>query len=265
MKFFDLVNISERFMELVNCTTPEKVMTLGKFLRLREGSRVIDFGCGYGEMLVLWAERFGITGVGVDIREHACERAIRKVAEKGLADRIEIVCARGADYAFREGTFDAATCIGASFIWDGYGPTVRAMRRAIGQGGRLAIGEPYWLQDQVPPGYASQERSIHSEHELMRIAREEGFDFEYVIRASHDDWDRYEADNWYGLIRWIEENPDHPEREQVIQHLHTSQDEYLRFGRAYVGWAMYVLAPMVYRPTDGAGRPAGPDAGGLRH
>lgn len=250
MNFFDLVNISERYMELVNPSTPEKMVTLGKFLRLRDSSRVIDFGCGYAEALILWAEQFGIVGVGVDIRDHACDRARKKVSEKRLTDRIEIVCAHGADYSFQEGAFDAATCIGASFIWGGYRPTIRAMSRAIGRGGRLGIGEPYWLRDRVPPEYAGRETSVHSEYELLQITREEGFDFEYVVRASHDDWDRYEADNWHGLIRWIEENPDNPEHEEVIKHLRKIQDEYLNCGREYMGWAMYVLAPMDYQPTD---------------
>jgi len=168
MTFFDLVDISERFMELVNPSTPEKMVKLGKFLRLREGSRVIDFGCGYAEALTLWAEHFGIAGIGVDIRDRACERARAKVSEKHLTERIEIVCSPGAEYPFQEGAFDAATCI---------------------------------------------------------------------------DWDRYEADNWHGLIRWLEENPDHPERGEVVEHLQKSQDEYLRYGREYLGWAMYVLAP----------------------
>ena len=120
------------------------------------------------------------------------------------------------------------------------------MKRAIHSRGRLVIGEPYWLADTVPPEYAKREQEVYTEHELLHIAREEGFDFEYVVRASHDDWDRYEADNWHGLIRWIEENPDHPERQEVVDHLHRIQDEYLGWGREYMGWAMYVLAPMSY-------------------
>jgi SAM-dependent methyltransferase len=246
MEFFDLVNISERYMELVNPSTPEKTIQFGKHLRLREGSRVIDYACGYAEALVLWAEHFGIAGVGVEVREHACERAREKVSARGLGDRIEIVCTKAAEYPLEEGAFDAATCIGASFVWGGYRPAIRAMRRAIRSGGRLGIGEPYWLKDRVPAEYAAQHADFHSEYELLHIAREEGFDFEYVVRSSHDDWDRYEADNWYGLIRWIEDNPDHPERGEVIAHLHGIQDEYLRYGREYLGWAMYVLAPQGY-------------------
>ena len=50
------------------------------------------------------------------------------MSEKGLSDRIEIVCAKGADYAFEEEAFDAATCIGASFVWGGYRPTICAKK-----------------------------------------------------------------------------------------------------------------------------------------
>ena len=130
-------------MELVNPSTPEKIITFGKFLRLREGSRVIDFGYGYAEPLVLWAEHFGVVGTGINARIHACDRAKRGVSEKGLCDRVEIVCAKGADYTFEEQAFDAATCIGTSFIWGGYRPTICAMGRAISREGRLGIGESY--------------------------------------------------------------------------------------------------------------------------
>jgi SAM-dependent methyltransferase len=242
MKFFDLVNISERTMELVNPSSPEKIIKLGKVLGMGEGSRVIDFGCGFAEPLVLWAQKFGITGIGIDVREYACGRARKKIAAAGLENRIEIVCGNAAEYEFAVQGFDTATCIGASFIWGGFRPAIHAMRRAIRPGGRLGIGEPYWCHDRVPITYAQQEQGVHREQDLLRIAREEGFDFAYVIRASHDDWDRYESDNWDGLLRWLAENPDHPERAEVQAHLHKIQEEYLTYGREYLGWAMYALA-----------------------
>lgn len=246
MKFFDLVNISERYMEIVNPSTPEKILTVGEILGVGRHSRIIDFGCGYGEVLALWAERLGISGIGIDIREHACERARSKMIKRALADRIEIVCGNGRDYPFEKHGFDAALCIGASFIWGGYRQTIQAMKEAIHTGGKLVIGEPYWLKEDVPQEYTKNVGTVHTEYELLQITREEGFDLEYVVRASHDDWDRYEAGNWYGLIRWIEENPDHPERQDVIDHLHKIQEEYLRYGREYLGWAMYILNPIRY-------------------
>jgi ubiquinone/menaquinone biosynthesis C-methylase UbiE len=247
MKFLDLKDISERYMEVINPSTPEKMLTIGKYAGLKPGSRVIDFGCGFGEALALWAEQFGVSGIGIDIRPYACERARQKMATHGLADRIEIVCGNAAAYPFEPHAFDVAACIGATFIWDSYQPAIRQMKDAIRPSGKLIVGEAYWRRAEVPPDYARDQQSVYTERQLLRLTHEEGFDFEYVARASHDDWDRYEAGNWHGLIRWIEENPDHPERQQVIDHLHQSQEEYLRYAREYFGWAMYVLNPMRYR------------------
>ena len=249
MHFYDLYTIAERNLELINPTSPEKIVTLGKYLRLNENSRIIDYGCGYAEPLILWAENFGIQGVGIEVREPVCERAVKKLKDRGLDDRIEIVCAKGAEYKFEAHSFDVATCIGASFIWDGYESTVKALKKAVKKDGRIGIGEPYWASSNVPPEYAKQLSVILSEYDLLRIARAEGYDVEYIVRANLDEWDRYEAENYHGLVQWIEENPDHPEFEEVVAWLHKTQDDYFKYGREYLGWAMYALAPAHYRRT----------------
>jgi len=108
------------------------------------------------------------------------------------------------------------------------------------------VGEVYWLKDNVPPDLAQSQTCIHNESWLLQTTWEAGLDVEYVVRASHDDWDKYEAGNWYGFTRWIEENPQHPERQQVIDRLHEGQMEYFRYGREYFGWAIYLLTPRSY-------------------
>ena len=250
MEFLDIMNISHRYIEILDPSTPEKVIKLGKQLKLKKGSRVIDFGCGCAEPLALWAEEYGITGIGIDISQDFCDRARKKLAKKGLSDKIEIVCASGAEYKFEEGAFDAATCIGATFAFGGYRQTVQAMKKAIRQNGRLGIGETHWLSNLVHPEYAQKQSTTHTESELLQFTRDEGFELEYIIRASQDDWDRYYSENWSGLLRWLEENPNHPDYEQVFNHFRTDQDDYLQFQRQYMGWAMYCLAPLKSRSTD---------------
>lgn len=242
MKLYD---ISERYMELINPCSVEKILKIGQVAGLGPTSRVIEFGCGFGEVLAIWAEAYGITGVGMDVREYACERARQKMVERGLADRIEIVHGNGAEYAFEPESYDLAACIGASFIWGGFPQTLAGMRGAIGTGGRMAVGEPYWLTSRVPPEYLRRE-PFHCEHELLALSQEAGFDWEFAVRASHDDWDTYEATNWRGLVWWIEHHADHPDRQQVIDYLHRQQEEYTRYGREYLGWAIYLLRPQAY-------------------
>src|SRR4030042_39905 len=103
MEFFDLMSISHRYMEILNPSTSEKIIKLGKLLKLKKENRVIDCVCGCAEPLTLWAEEFGITGIGIDISEDFCDRARKKLVMRGLSDQIEIVCSRAADYVFEEG------------------------------------------------------------------------------------------------------------------------------------------------------------------
>lgn len=250
MDMWDIYNISERFIELINPCTPEKIHRIGEVLGLNEDSRVIDFGCGSGEPLAIWADAFGISGVGIDIRQFSCDRANKKMKERGLADRIEIVHGKGAEYEFEENSFDVAACIGATFVFGGYRETIQSMRKAIKPTGKLAIGEPYWRTSNIPQEAIKLFGSeCFTEYELLKITRKEGFDFQYVVRASEDDWDRYEAGNWRGLIHWLEGNPDDPDMGKIIERLHANQDEYLKYGREFMGWAIYVLNPVRYEPV----------------
>ncbi len=243
MDFYEYFNISERYIEIINPLSPAKVLRVGEMLRLKRGQHVIDFGCGYAEPLLMWAQEFGIDGVGIDVREPVCARARTKIEARGMGERLEVVCARGAEYPFASRFYDAAVCLGASFIWQGFAPAVKAMKRAIRADGRIAIGEPYWRSADVPERCRQLEASILTEPDLVKIIRDEGFELEYVIRSSQDDWDGYEADNWRGLIAWLEENPEHPERDDVLKYLHRIQDEYCGCYRHHLGWAVYFLRP----------------------
>ncbi len=244
MDFFDLMSISHRYMEILNPSTPEKIIQLGNLLKLKKGSRVIDFGCGCAEPLALWAEKFGITGIGIDISGDFCDRARDKLVKRGLSGQIEIVCSPAAEYVFEDEAFDAATCIGATFVFGGFQQTIRKMKQAVNQNGRLGIGETHWLSSHVHPEYAQKQTNTRTESELAQFIRNEGFELEYIIRSSRDEWDMYISDSWYGLVRWLEENPNHPDREQVFKHFRTDQDDYLQFQSQYMGWAMYCVAPL---------------------
>lgn len=246
MEFLELKNISEVHLNLLNPVSEEKVLVIGKYAGLNASSRVIDFGCGFGEALALWGKQFGVSGTGVEIRPFACQRARQRLQDLGLQERFEIVCASGSDYHFEPAAYDLAACIGATFIWGGFQSTIQALKPTLRTGGMLAIGEPYWLKQPVPADYTTAPQDVHSERELLQIAHAQGCEMAYLARASNDDWDRYSAGNWFGLLQWIEANPEHAERQQVIDHLHESQEEYLRFEREYLGWAIYLLKPVSY-------------------
>ncbi len=172
LTFLELKDIAERNIELVNPTSPEKLLTIGRLAGMAPGKTLIDFGSGYAEPLVLWAEAFGVSGIGIELREKAVQRARLKIQQHGLSDFLQVVHGKGADYEFQSGSFDFSTCIGASFVWKGVSQALSELKRAVRPSGKIILGEPYWLKDAVPPDLAQAQAEIHSEPWLLSQFRE---------------------------------------------------------------------------------------------
>lgn len=87
-----------------------KLEQICRKLRLRPGERMLDIGCGWGGLLIYAAQRFGIQGLGITLSDRQLELARKRVANAGLADRIEI---RLLDYrSLGHETFDKISSIG---------------------------------------------------------------------------------------------------------------------------------------------------------
>ena len=84
-----------------------KVQTLLDRLDLKPGQRLLDIGCGWGT-LAIEAARRGASVVGLTLSTEQKAWADRKIAEAGLADRIEI---RLQDYRDTAEAFDAVSSV----------------------------------------------------------------------------------------------------------------------------------------------------------
>jgi cyclopropane-fatty-acyl-phospholipid synthase len=79
-------------------------------LRLRADERLLDIGCGWGGLVIYAAQRFGVRALGVTLSQAQHDLAVRRVAEAGVADRVEI---RIQDYRdLREAPFDKIASVG---------------------------------------------------------------------------------------------------------------------------------------------------------
>jgi cyclopropane-fatty-acyl-phospholipid synthase len=109
------------------------------------GARLLDVGCGWGSMAIHAARHHGAEVVGVSLSHEQVDLARRRVADAGLADRVEI---RLEDYRELRGEpFDAISSIGmfehvgASRMTQ-YFDTLRRLLRPEGRLLNHAISKP---------------------------------------------------------------------------------------------------------------------------
>lgn len=228
-----------------NPLSEEKFDEVIELLALPEGGRMLDIACGKAEFLLRTARRWKSEGVGVDISPFAVADARSRIAESGLSGRLEIVEGSGSDYAGEPGSFDVAACIGASWIWGGFEPTLRALSAWAKPGAWVIAGEPFWLRDPSPEHLdaAGHTQASWGTHEAnVETALGLGLSFLHAVVSSPDDWDRYEGYQWYAAERYARQHPDDADIPELLERMHAARDHYLQWGRNEIGWALYLFA-----------------------
>jgi SAM-dependent methyltransferase len=227
--------VAERDHDIQNPTSAEKIRLLGDYLRLTRDSRVLDIACGKGAPAQLLAETYGCRILGIEIRPTFADEARGRIAHAGLTELVEIRTADASKVDLEPEAWDAALCLGASFVWGTIADAAAALAPVVRPGGSVAIGEPFWKQWPLPDeiddrGYVELSATVERfEHAGLATTG--------LIGSSEDDWDRYEGIHWRALEEWLAEHPD--ETEFRAQHERRRRD-YLSIKRALLGWAIFV-------------------------
>lgn len=110
---------------------------------VRPGDRVLDVGCGTGDLSLILAAAAGSSGhvTGVDISEEMLEVGRRKVARAGLSERVDLLPGNALDLPFPGGAFDV---VASGFMLRNVADLPRAlgeMARVLRPGGRAVLLE----------------------------------------------------------------------------------------------------------------------------
>ena len=232
--------VAERDHELQNPTSEEKLLLLGRRIRLAPRSRVLDIASGRGGPAILLAREFGCTIEGVEIAPEFHAAAVERAASAGVG---ELVSFRLADAAYEElaaGAYDAALCLGASFVYGGLAGTLDALEPSVRPGGHVVVGEPYWRSWPLPQDYEDRDEPFTSLDGAVAIVESGDLRVVTVIDASRDDWDRYETLHWRAVEEWLAESPGDPDADEVRTSCERWKRTYLRYGRELLGWAIFV-------------------------
>jgi cyclopropane-fatty-acyl-phospholipid synthase len=131
-------------------------------LGLRPGARILDVGCGWGTMAMHAARHYGARAVGITISERQASLAAQRVAEAGLASRVEIRLQDYRDVA--DGPYDAISSIGmfehvglsrlAEYLGDLYRllrPEGRLLNHGISRSGPSGLARTSFINRYVFP------------------------------------------------------------------------------------------------------------------
>ena len=239
-KFYD---VTHRYHEVCNPTGRAKLDELVGLLRLNPGSAVLDIACGKGELLTRLAERYEISGIGVDISPYCVTDAEQKLRERVPGAQIEIINMDGAEYS-PDQLFDLAMCIGASWVYKGHRGTLSALKTMTKPDALILVGEPFWLKDPDDAYLVAEDltRDMFGTHyENVLVGEDEGLFPLYTMVSNQDDWDRYETFQWYAAEKYASDNPDDPDVSEILTRVARGRTNYLQWGRDTLGWAMYLF------------------------
>ena len=246
MEFFKRMDVAHSLHTFWNPVSEEVMDELIWAMELKPGMRVLDIACGVGELLMRMVGGYGVAGVGVDISPGALARA-RAVQAETLPDAdLEFIEMDGKDYRCPEGTsLDVVSLVGASWIWQGYRGTLKALHDLVRPEGLVLFGEPYWRGKNPPAAYLEAEDLEQEGFEdlagLQAAVTEAGFRVLYQVASSGQDWDRYEMLQALSVDRWAQANPEHPDRAEVLEIQDRATRTYLKWGRDALGFSQMIL------------------------
>jgi SAM-dependent methyltransferase len=236
----DWTVIAHQGIDLMNPIPPAKLEEVLELLALEPGARVIDLGCGKGELLRRLAARYEIRAVGVDRSASLLEEARRR-APAGVTYIVADLT------AFSSGApFDVAAALGASV--DGFRPTLARLAGHLRPGGLALLGEGYWRRepdDAYLEALGAERDEMADYAGLIAAATEIGLEPRYAVTASVDDFDRYEWRWSLNGERYAAANPDEPGVEEFLAWIRNGRRRYVELGgRETLGFGLFLFERM---------------------
>lgn len=206
-------------MQICNPLTSAELDQVVEAMQVTPGLGVVDFACGYGELLYRCAAVAEIRGTGVDLSPWMIAAAARSTDTRSGGSTLQWVLGEASDFHPDHG-YDRAVCIGAEWVWHDFGGTARALAQRLRPGGVAVIGAARLHTDANAGQVRSERGAVETIDDQAALLGRHGF--EPVHRVDPDDagWDAYlertrlAAQVWATRYpgaasdRWLEEQAD---------------------------------------------------------
>jgi cyclopropane fatty-acyl-phospholipid synthase-like methyltransferase len=230
----DYWDIAEQDIEIQNPVTDRKLRLLDDYCDIRDGLDVLDIGSGKAWVMRGWAERFAITGTGLETNRHFIEFAGNRPPARG---RVGYIPGPAAEFSAPPDHYDIVMCLGAAFTLGGLVAALDRMVATARPGGTIVLGErtlrhkPVSAQGEILP---------HDALDTIAIIERHGAEVSATISASEADFERYASHHRHSTLTWARLHPNHPDHAEVLAKSRAEWNYFLRWIRPYLGFTVFV-------------------------
>ena len=228
------VSMLEDNAHLISMVPVEELLRFGYELGLNENMKVLDLCCGYGTVLKVWSEAFGIEGVGIDLVEEFVSIG-RERLKKSNIDKVTLI--QGDVTAYQDACkYDVVIC---SETIESIANTLSLGEKFLKLGGVLCYQKLYSKVMNPPQELIDFDEEVLPLSELNRVFNQLGYGMVAMASDTTGMWEHYVV-NWSGkrdLLRLKQE----PDNEQLKTWAAKWYNMYLDYRRPYEGQALFGL------------------------
>ena len=238
MDYTHILHACEEREHLINMVSLERIVELGYNIGLNKNSRVLDLGCGYGTMLKIWSEAFGISGVGIDREAGFIEIGKRRMT----SDRIQLLAGDMFEYSDKE-KFDIVVCTELSLSTKGHdvpfqilSDGVHYLERFANHGGKLIFGRLFSKIANPPKELTDFDGELPTLGEIYNDVKNCGYYITTMATDTAAEWERYITWSAKCDIEHLRQNPQNDEMSAWIDKWYRI---YFDYRRPYEGWGLF--------------------------
>ena len=183
-------NLLEKYEDekfLVNMVSVDDIVRIGSSIGLNENSRVLDLCCGYGTMLKIWNQLYGINGVGIDRETSFIEKGRSRLCDS----KIELICGDVLQYTDTK-KYDVVICTELSTgLFDSFENGVAFLNNFVKENGILVFGKLFSEIPNPPAELIEFDGPLPTLSDIYNECKKCGYLITVMSSGTDASWERY--------------------------------------------------------------------------
>jgi SAM-dependent methyltransferase len=232
MDYANLLKTLDDEKYLINMVSVEDIIRLGASLGLNKTSRVLDLCCGYGTMLKIWRDVFGISGVGIDRDSSFIEAGSKRLPD----DAIRLVCGDVLLHS-SDVLYDVVVCTELSTgLFNTFHDGISFLEQFLKPSGILVFGKLFSEIQAPPKELVDFDGRLPTLNEIYDEVRQSGYFITSLVSGDRASWERYVTRDSKISLSKMRQNPDDI---SLASWAEKWQRMYFTYRRHYESWGLF--------------------------